>query len=57
MRASSKVGQSGAVATEVSLCSELGVDVMKMGGNAVDAMVASSLCVEVVNGFSSGIGG
>src|SRR6201996_7543033 len=47
----------GAVATENPLCSDIGVQVLKDGGNAVDAAVASTLCIGVVNMFSSGIGG
>ncbi|KAF8507469.1 gamma-glutamyltranspeptidase [Hysterangium stoloniferum] len=47
----------GAVATENVLCSNMGVDVLKNGGNAIDAAIASVLCTGVVNMFSSGIGG
>ncbi|RPD59787.1 gamma-glutamyltranspeptidase [Lentinus tigrinus ALCF2SS1-6] len=47
----------GAVASENELCSEIGVDTMKAGGNAVDAAVSTTLCIGVVNMFSSGIGG
>ncbi|KAH9895138.1 gamma-glutamyltranspeptidase [Cubamyces lactineus] len=48
---------NGAVASENELCSDIGVDVMKDGGNAVDAAVSTTLCIGVVNMFSSGIGG
>lgn len=41
----------GAVATENILCSDMGVGVLKDGGNAVDASVAVTLCVGVVNMF------
>lgn len=44
--------KSGAVASENILCSEIGVDVMKDGGNAVDAAIASTFCTGVVNMFS-----
>lgn len=44
--------QHGAAATENQLCSVLGVNVLKDGGNAVDAAVASTLCIGVVNMFS-----
>ncbi|THV05072.1 gamma-glutamyltranspeptidase [Dendrothele bispora CBS 962.96] len=47
----------GAVATENHRCSDIGVEVMKEGGNAIDAAIASTLCIGVVNMFSSGIGG
>ncbi|KAG0306851.1 hypothetical protein BGZ98_001590 [Dissophora globulifera] len=47
----------GAVATEEIHCSEIGVQVLKDGGNAIDATVASCICVGTINMFSAGIGG
>ncbi|TFY78553.1 hypothetical protein EWM64_g5458 [Hericium alpestre] len=49
--------ERGAVASENEVCSKIGVDVMKDGGNAVDAVVSTVFCIGVVNMFSSGIGG
>jgi gamma-glutamyltranspeptidase/glutathione hydrolase/leukotriene-C4 hydrolase len=50
--------ENGAVTTEVAICSKLGVKIMKeRGGNAIDAAIASSLCVSLINNFASGIGG
>lgn len=46
-----------AVVADVPECSALGVEIMKMGGNAMDAAVATALCVGTINSFSSGIGG
>ena len=42
----------GAVATENHNCSLIGVDVLKDGGNAVDAAIAATLCIGVANLFS-----
>ncbi|OSD06711.1 gamma-glutamyltranspeptidase [Trametes coccinea BRFM310] len=47
----------GAVASENELCSNMGISVLKDGGNAVDAAISTTLCIGVVNMFSSGIGG
>ncbi|EDR01952.1 uncharacterized protein LACBIDRAFT_310211 [Laccaria bicolor S238N-H82] len=49
--------RSGAVASENKLCSDIGVDVLKEGGNAVDSAIATTVCIGVVNMFSSGLGG
>ncbi|KAJ7346605.1 nucleophile aminohydrolase [Mycena albidolilacea] len=49
--------RNGAVATENILCSEIGVDVLKAGGNAVDAAIAATFCIGTVAMYSSGIGG
>ncbi|KAJ2161649.1 hypothetical protein GGF46_001331 [Coemansia sp. RSA 552] len=47
----------GAVATDEPRCSRIGADVLRDGGNAVDAAVASTLCIGVLQAHSSGIGG
>ena len=45
------------IAVDNPLCFETGMRVLKEKGNAVDAAVASLLCLGVVNFQSSGIGG
>jgi len=42
----------GAVAAENKRCSDIGVNALKDGGNAVDAAIAATLCTGVVNMFS-----
>ncbi|CAI7883804.1 unnamed protein product [Closterium sp. NIES-53] len=46
-----------AVASEDPRCSEIGKKILKSGGNAVDAGIATVLCMGVVNPMASGIGG
>ncbi|GAA5795294.1 hypothetical protein HPULCUR_000649 [Helicostylum pulchrum] len=50
-------GTKGAVAVESEECSNIGVEILKKGGNAVDAAIASTLCIGVVDSFATGIGG
>ncbi|KAM0563095.1 hypothetical protein ACHAPJ_001942 [Fusarium lateritium] len=47
----------GAVASESEICSTIGVDILRTGGNAADAMVAAVLCVGTIGMYHSGIGG
>ncbi|KAF9517932.1 hypothetical protein BS47DRAFT_1389394 [Hydnum rufescens UP504] len=47
----------GAVACEAQVCSDAGAGILKLGGNAADAMVATVLCVGTVAAHHSGIGG
>ncbi|OBT85554.1 gamma-glutamyltransferase [Pseudogymnoascus sp. 03VT05] len=47
----------GAVASESSICSSIGIDLIRRGGNAVDAAVGTTLCVGVIGMYHSGIGG
>ncbi|KAI0305686.1 gamma-glutamyltranspeptidase [Multifurca ochricompacta] len=49
--------KNGAVASENELCSNIGIEILKEGGNAVDSAVGTTFCIGVVNMFSSGIGG
>ncbi|KAL8223346.1 hypothetical protein R6Q57_018821 [Mikania cordata] len=45
------------VAADDARCSEIGASVLRQGGHAVDASVATALCLGVVNPMSSGVGG
>lgn len=45
----------GAVASENSVCSNIGLDALKSGGNAADSLVATTLCVGVVGMYHSGV--
>ena len=47
----------GAVASEKETCSQIGIDLLKQGGNAADAIVGTVFCVGVLGMYHSGIGG
>ena len=48
---------SGAVAADVGKCSDIGVEILRKGGTAIDSAVATLLCQGATNVHSSGIGG
>lgn len=49
--------EQGVVAADDGRCSEVGASFLRQNGHAVDAAVATALCLGVVYPVSSGIGG
>ena len=47
-------GKLGAVASESDVCSRIGTELLKKGGNAADAMVGTVACVGVIGMYHSG---
>ena len=47
----------GMVTSAHPLATQAGLDILKQGGNAIDAAIATTLAISVVEPFSAGIGG
>lgn len=51
------MGRGGAVATVDQQATQIGIEVLRSGGNAIDAAVATAAALGVTEPFSAGIGG
>jgi len=49
--------KNGMVATSQHLAAQAGLEILKKGGNAIDAAIATAACLTVVEPTSNGIGG
>src|SRR5215210_3567076 len=51
------IGTGGAAASVERLATQAGIDILRHGGNAVDAAVATAAVLGVTEPFSCGVGG
>ena len=51
------IAESGMVATSHPLATQVGIDILKKGGNAIDAAIASNAAIGLMEPTGNGIGG
>ncbi len=51
------IGQNGMVATSHPLATQIGLDILKNGGNAIDAAIAANVALGLMEPTGNGIGG
>jgi gamma-glutamyltranspeptidase/glutathione hydrolase len=51
------IAQNGMACTSQPLCTQIALDILKAGGNAMDAAIAANACLGLMEPTGSGIGG
>ena len=51
------IGQNGMVATSHPLATQIGLDILKQGGTAIDAAIAANIALGLMEPTGNGIGG